>query len=96
MLLEFNQRIDLAISSAPTDIDKKKYMASKALVELRLNEAIRLSSEYLEAHPNSVSVRFDLYNAAEYTSNTDLRREQVSNWRELATSDVRLAFLYMN
>ena len=96
MLLEFNKRIDLAISSAPTDIDKKKYMATKALVELRLNEAIRLTSEYLEARPNSVSVRFDLYSAAGYTSNTDLRREQVSNWRELGTSDARLAFLYMN
>ena len=96
MLLEFNQRIDLAISSAPTDIDKNRYMATKALVELRLDEAIRLASEYLEARPNSVGVRFDLYNAAGYTSNTDLRREQVSNWRELGTSDVRFAFVYMN
>ncbi len=96
MLLEFNQRIDLAISSAPTDIDKNRYMATKALVELRLNEAIRLASEYLEARPNSVGVRFDLYNAAGFTSNTDLRREQVSNWRELGSSDARMAFAYMN
>jgi len=96
ILLEFNQRIDLAISSAPTDIDKSRYMATKALVELRLNEAIRLASEYLEARPNSVGARFDLNTAAGYTSNTDLQREQVSNWRELGTSDVRFASSYMN
>jgi len=96
MLLEFNSRIDQAISSAPTAADKKGYMAAKALVELRPNEVIRLSGEYLEERPNAFSARYVLYEAASYTSKADLRKQQLAYWRERGASDVVNAFTYMN
>jgi TolB-like protein/Tfp pilus assembly protein PilF len=96
MLVEFNERVDLAIANAPTPVDKKGYMAYKALFELRLNESIRLYSEYLKERPNDGLARYALSDAADLTSNSDLQKEILTQWREHSTSELDDAFAYMN
>ena len=96
MLDEFNERVDDAIASAPTPEDKKVYMATKALVELRLNESIRLFGEYLKERPNDGLVRYDFYNAAGLKSDSELQLPILEYWHERGTSDMTDAFVYMN
>jgi len=93
---EYNERIDLAIASAPSAVDKKSYMADKARVELRLNESVRLYQEYLQERPNDELARIALTAAASLISDADLQRKTLEHWRERGASDVDAAFRYMN
>jgi TolB-like protein len=96
MLREFNDRIDLAIATAPSALDKKAYMASKALIELRLKESIRLYTEYLQERPNDELVLFAYSNAASLASDVDLQRKILETWRERGAAEANAAFVYMN
>ena len=96
MLGEFNDRIDLAIATAPSVLDKKAYMASKALIELRLNESIRLYAEYLQERPNDELALYAYYDAANLASDVDLQRKILETWRERGATEATAAFVYMN
>lgn len=96
MLDEYNERVDLAIAKAPSDVDKKAYMAQKARIELRLNESIRLYDEYLQERPNDELARNARLATASFISDSNLRRQILEHWRERAASDVDAAFIYMN
>ncbi|HEY5775942.1 MAG TPA: hypothetical protein VIS57_07655 [Xanthomonadales bacterium] len=96
MLREFNDRIDLAIATAPSALDKKAYMASKALIEVRLKESLRLYAEYLQERPNDESALFAYYKAAQLTSDVDLQRKILETWHERGATEANAAFVYMN
>jgi len=96
MMREFNKRVDLAIASAASAIDKKAYMASKALFELRLGESIRLYSEYLQERPNDGFAWAALQEAAKLSADSDLQKKILEQWKERGATDVDAAFLYMN
>jgi TolB-like protein len=87
MLLEFNQRIDSAIDTAPNTTEKNGYMALRALVELRLKEAIRLYREYLIDRPNDEQARSDLGIAAQLSSDSGLLKEISDHWLERGITD---------
>jgi len=70
ILAEFNSRIDQAIETAKTELDAQSYKAQKALVEMRLHEAINLFSEYLKARPNDELARSTQFDAATIASDT--------------------------
>jgi len=96
MLVEFNTRIDQAIATAPTAIDKKGYMANKAIVELRLRDAIRHYREYLQERPNDQEGRDALVDAAGLASDTSTRKEGLEYWRERGSNDRSSALGYIN
>lgn len=91
MLFELNERIDSAISSAPTELDKKGYMAYKALVEVRLSESIRLYKDYLKERPNNEQARFDLHVAAQLASDSATLNEIWKHWQKRGTTDETVA-----
>lgn len=96
MLAEFNERIDLAIRTAPTDIDRIGFLGHKAEVELRLRDAIQLYTEYLDARPNDELTRFNLVNVASMASEDEIRRQALARWRELGIKDEWVANAYVN
>ncbi|GMR14752.1 MAG: hypothetical protein BMS9Abin30_0359 [Gammaproteobacteria bacterium] len=96
MLTEFNARIDRAIATAPTVLDKKGYQAYKALFELRLQEAIRLNREYLQERPNDIQARFALFSTAALASDFDLQKEILAYWQERGLTDQAAAVSYIN
>ncbi len=87
MLTKLNERIDAAISTAPTEVDKKGYMAQKALVELRLQDALRLFREYLRERPNDENGWASLNEIGGLASDLTTRREALNHWRERSASD---------
>jgi hypothetical protein len=95
-LANFNQRIDLAISTAPSETDAQDYQGYKALVEMRVHEAIRLFKAYLEARPNDKLVRDAMFDAAGIASDLATQQEIVDYWQERALSDVDIAVAYAN
>jgi len=96
MLTEFNKRIDLAIKTAKTEIDTKGYTAQKALVELRLHEAISLFSEYLKARPNDELIRSTQLDAAMIASDKTTQQDIIAHWHERGLSDLESAIGYAN
>jgi hypothetical protein len=78
----------MAIASASTEIDAKGYMAHKALVQMRINESMRLFNTYLEARPNDELTRSALFDAALLASNHSIMSEIISHWRARALSDI--------
>jgi TolB-like protein len=95
-LAMFNNRIDQAISNATTEIDAKAYQASKALVDLRLHESIRLFSEYLSVRPNDELIRGTQNAAASMASDKQLSMAIFAHWRERGMTDVDSALSYVN
>lgn len=95
-LTEFNQRIDLAISTARSETDAQGYKAHKAQVEMRSHEAIHLFKTYLEARPNDELVRAALYDTAGTAWDMATRQQIVAHWRESINSSVDAALSYAN
>ena len=54
MLQAFYDRIDEAIATVKNDTDRIAYRATRATVDLRLREAMRLYRSYLDARPNDM------------------------------------------
>ena len=95
ILIEFNERIDRAITTATTEADKKGHMASKAQIELRLNDASLLYREYLQDRPNDEQARFELLSTALIASDTNLSREILEHTKERGITDQVAASGYM-
>ena len=95
-LAEFNERIDQAIATAKTEVDAQGYQAHKALVEMRLDDAIRLYSAYLEARPNDELVRGAQGDAAFMASDRPVLQAIIAHWRERGLTDVDSALSYAN
>jgi TolB-like protein/Tfp pilus assembly protein PilF len=95
MLSRFNQRIDRAIATAPTTLDKKSYEAQKALVELRLRDAIRLFREYVDERPNDQQAWLALNDVAGLASENELRQQVLAHWRERSDSDTLSAISFI-
>jgi len=96
MLENFNERIDQAITTAASPLDRKAYDANKALVELRLRDAIRHSREYLQERPNDEEARLVLVEAASLASDYAAYREALSYWKERGSSDLYSAVNYVS
>ncbi len=72
MARNFSERIDAAIRSAATDIDRLGYRALKAERELRLREAIELYRALLAARPGDVHASAQLMSLAGQASDQAL------------------------
>jgi len=96
MAVEFTSRMDLAIASAPSEVDHTGYMAKRALFELRLRDSIRLYQEYLEARPNDRAAWFDLGQAAGLASDRELLKLVLEHFREMGLQDSAAASSYAN
>ena len=95
VLSAFNERIDLAIANAPTPVDKKEYRAHKALVELRLQDAMRLYREYLQDRPNDEQARHDFSVAAQLATDEETLSEIWQHWEKRGAADEEVAYSYM-
>jgi TolB-like protein/Tfp pilus assembly protein PilF len=95
MLAEFNRRIDRAIATASTPLDKKSYQAQKALVELRLRDAIRLFQEYVDERPNDQQAWLALNDVAGLASEKELRQQVLAHWRERSDTDTLSAISFI-
>jgi len=96
MLAEFNTRINLAVETAKTGIDAKGYKAQQALVEMRIQEAINLFSEYLKARPNDELTRIAQLDAAMIASDLATQQDIIAHWHERGLSDLDSALGYAN
>jgi len=95
MLAEFSERIDKAIAAAASPLDKKAYMTTKALVDLRLRDAIRYGREYLEERPNDEEARLSLVEAASFASDKAAYRNALAYYQERGSSDLFSAVAYV-
>ncbi len=89
MLGEFNRRIDAAIAAAKSDVERKLYRARKAIVELRLRDALDLLEEYLAERPGDGEARADAVEVATWARDLDTARRWLEEtWRFAMTSDM--------
>jgi TolB-like protein len=96
MAAEFGERMNLAIETAPTEIDRTGYMARRALFDLRLRESIRLFREYLKNRPNDEQAWFSLALAASTASAREVLEEVVEHYRVLGQQEAGAANNYTN
>ncbi len=96
MAAKFSERINLAIETAPSEVDRTGYMAKRALFDLRLHEAIRLYHEYLRNRPNDEQAWFSLAQAAALSSEREVSEEVLEHNRVLGQQDATAANLYVN
>jgi len=87
MLREFNERIGLAIDNARTEADRVRSQAERALVDLRLREAMRLFEEYLELRPNDEPARFELANVLGMLSDRGAMLGVLEHWKGKMLTD---------
>lgn len=95
-LAQFNQRIDQAIATATTETDAQGFKAYKALVEMRVHEAIRLFSAYLLARPNDEQIRLALMDTAGMASDLPVMQDIIAHWHERGLTDFDSALSYAN
>jgi TolB-like protein len=96
MAAEFSERMNLAIETAPSEVDRTGYMARRALFDLRLSESIRLFREYLKNRPNDERVWFSLALAASTASAQEVLEEVLEHYRVLGQQDAGAATNYAN
>ena len=95
-LAQFNERIDQAIATVSTEIDAQGYRAHKALVEMRLHEAISLFNNYLQVRPNDEQTRGAQMDAASMASDQAVMQDIIAHWRERGLTDVDSALFFVN
>jgi tetratricopeptide (TPR) repeat protein len=96
MAAEFSERMQLAIETAPSEVDRTGYMARMALFDLRLRESIRLFREYLEKRPNDDHAWFTLFLAASTASERGALEEVLEHYRVLGQQEASAANNYVN
>jgi TolB-like protein len=96
MAAEFTSRMDLAIETAASEVDRTGYKAKMAMFELRLRESIRLFHEYLKSRPNDEQAWFDLSQAASMATDYTLFEEVLEHLRELGQQDATAANNYVD
>lgn len=88
---EFDGRIERAIQTAPNEIERKLYLATRAMVELRLNDAVELLMGYLGERPNDGLAQSELFTAAQMSSRHDLLVPMFEQLAERAMTDTYAA-----
>jgi TolB-like protein len=96
MATEFSERMQLAIETAPSEVDRTGYMARRALFDLRLGESVRLFREYLEHRPNDQQAWFSLGQAAALASAQGVSEEILEHYRVLGQQEASAANNYVN
>ena len=94
MLANFNSRIDAAIASARSDVDRRGYQARKAMVELRIRDAIGLMKDYVAARPGDREGWTRLMKLSQWSNDPELAREVIDHWWRLAQTSDTAAFEY--
>lgn len=89
MMAKFRERIQMAIGTAPNPVDRSRYEAQLARVEMRLRDAARLYKLVLEQRPSDADVMDELADVAVYLSDATLLREVTEHayqyWEKGAT-----------
>jgi TolB-like protein/DNA-binding winged helix-turn-helix (wHTH) protein len=93
---EFLSRIDMAIETAASDVDRKVMMAQKARVQLRLQDSIQLFKEYLGERPHDLPAWQGLLSSALFASDKDTVIEVLEHYFSVGKSDVQAAIYYMS
>lgn len=93
---QFNERIDLAIAHASTDIDSLRLRALKAMRELRLREANELFRAFLIERPSDPATINYLLDGAAAASDQALLRETLDRTWPLAQTNPEIANTHLN
>ena len=96
MLLEYNERIGLAIQNAKSEADRIRSLADRAMVDLRLKEASKLFDQYLEIRPNDEFARVELATLLEMASDIEPLRRILAYWKTKGETDSYVAIEYLN
>lgn len=91
----YEERIDRAIKTARTAIDKQMMEGEKALFKLRLRRAISLFHAYLEERPNDISAWVYLKDASIYVGDIENQQWAFQHLEELGESQLFAAQMYM-
>jgi len=95
-LLEYNERIGLAIDNAKTEADRVRSLADRAMVDLRLQDSKRLFEEYLEMRPGDEFARSELNTVLGIMSDAAALRSLLETWRVRGETDSYAASEYVN
>lgn len=96
MLQSFYERNGIAIATADNDIDSLQIRATRADVDLRLREALRLYRLYLEARPNDLIAWASFLSTATMASDTAAINEAMEVLREAGQSRLEAANYFMD
>lgn len=96
MLEKFYERNDIAVATAPNEVDQVRYRAQRAAVDLRLTEALRLYKSYLQARPNDFVTWEDYLDVATTSSNEPAVSEAMSVLREAGETRPEAANYFMD
>ncbi|MGI9222507.1 MAG: hypothetical protein ACR2QS_15885 [Woeseiaceae bacterium] len=88
-------RIDLAIATARTDIDRRALEADKASFGLRLRRAIGLYRDYLEERPNDIAAWAALKQVALHLGDIQSQELAFARLAELGQTQLFAAQMYM-
>ena len=95
-LLEYNERIGLAIANAKTEADRVRSLADRAMVDLRLQDSRRLFEQYLQMRPNDEFARSELNTLLGMMSDSAALRSLLETWRVKGETDSYAASEYIN
>ena len=95
-LVEYNERIGLAIDNAKTEADRVRSLADRAMVDLRLQDSKRLFEQYLEMRPSDEFARSELNTVLGMMSDNAALRLLLENWRIKGEADSYTASEYIN
>jgi TolB-like protein len=95
-LVEYNERIGLAIDKAKTEADRVRSLADRAMVDLRLQDSRRLFEQYLQMRPNDEFARSELNTLLGIMSDSSALRSLLETWRLKGETDSYAASEYIN
>ncbi|MEJ2514364.1 MAG: hypothetical protein P8102_03960 [Gammaproteobacteria bacterium] len=89
MQARFHARIDAAIRAADNDLDRDLYRATKAVVELRIREALQLLEAYSVQRPGDMQAGHELGVTAVWAEEPGIARAALDrSWDSAMTSDI--------
>jgi TolB-like protein len=95
-LVEYNERIGLAIDNAKTEADRVRSLADRAMVDLRLQDSKRLFEQYLEMRPSDEFARSELNTVLGMMSDNAALRLLLESWKIKGETDSYTASEYIN
>jgi len=91
----YEERVDQAIATARTAIDRRVLEGEKALFKLRLRRAIGLFRSYLEERPNDIEAWIKLRDAAQYAGDIENQRWALQHLQELGKTQILAAQMHV-
>ena len=94
-MTRFREAIDAAIATAPNAIDRQKYEANLARVEMRVRDQLRLAKSVLESRPYDLEAINDLVFAAIWSADRETLHTQMDKAWQLHDQGFDWAYSYV-